>query len=242
MSKKSERDIRNAYLELRKEYPFEKIKVSELCDLAMEHATNLHANEICIVYNQRMSELVNQLEIRMKEADMELICAEENTYEAVRDFYYRLTDEMQGAEFKPGWEKDVYPTQEFLKESIQKKELYYTMDQSEIQACMIVNHNYNEGYKDVEWSIEASDEEILVIHALGVLPQYSGKGIAKELVQKVIHRAKLQNIKTIRLDVLEGNLPAEKAYTKSGFRYVTTLKMYYEDTGRTNYKVFEYIV
>ncbi len=52
----------------------------------------------------------------------------------------------------------------------------------------------------------------------------------------------LQNIKTIRLDVLEGNLPAEKAYMKSGFRYITTLKMYYEDTGWTNYKVFEYLV
>ncbi len=173
---------------------------------------------------------------------MELICAKNKDYSRIRDFYYELTDEMENSKFKPGWKKDIYPTQDFLKKSIQNKELYYTTDQSNIQACMIVNHSYNEGYKDVKWSVEASDKEILVIHALGVLPRFSGKGIAKGLVQKVIHQAELQGIKTIRLDVLEGNLPAEKAYTKVGFHYITTLKMYYEDTGWTNYKVFEYIV
>ncbi len=173
---------------------------------------------------------------------MNVISAQEKDYETIRQFYYELTDEMQNAEYKPGWERDVYPTQEFLLQSIRKKELYYTVDGSSIQSCMIVNHEYNEGYRDVEWSVEASDEELLVIHALGVLPRYSGKGVAKQLVQKVIESAEAQNIKTIRLDVLEGNIPAEKAYMKVGFQYVTTLKMYYEDTGWTNYKVFEYIL
>lgn len=173
---------------------------------------------------------------------MDLICASENDYEAIRDFYYELTDEMKDAEFKPGWEKDVYPTQKFLQESIRNKELYYTPEHSNIQACMIVNHKYNDGYKGVKWSVEASDKELVVIHALGVLPRFSGKGIAKQLVQKVIDQAELQDIITIRLDVLEGNIPAEKAYTKMGFQYITTVKMFYEDTGWTNYKMFEYIV
>ena len=173
---------------------------------------------------------------------MDLICANENDYEAVRDFYYELTDEMKDAEFQPGWEKDVYPTQEFLQESIRNNELYYTTDHSDIQACMIVNHKYNDGYNDIKWSVEATDEELLVIHALGVLPRFSGRGIAMQLVKEVIRQAELQNIKTIRLDVLDGNIPAEKAYTQAGFRYVAILKMFYKDTGWTNYKLFEYIV
>jgi ribosomal protein S18 acetylase RimI-like enzyme len=173
---------------------------------------------------------------------MDLKCANEKEYPAIRDFYYALTDEMEDAEFKPGWEKDVYPTQEFLKESIRNKELYYVADKVKIQACMVVNHQYNEGYKGVTWSIEASDEELLVIHALGVLPEFSGKGMAKQLVRNVIDRAKRRHLKTIRLDVLEGNIPAEKVYLDMGFHYVTTLKMFYEDTGWTNFKVFEYLV
>ncbi len=107
---------------------------------------------------------------------------------------------------------------------------------------MIVNHSYNDGYKQVNWSVEAEDGELLVIHALGVQPNYAGQGIAKEMVQKVIEMGIKQKLKTIRLDVLEGNIPAEKAYTKIGFQYVTTLKMFYEDTGWTNYKAYEYII
>ena len=58
----------------------------------------------------------------------------------------------------------------------------------------------------------------------------------------VIAMAAQNGIKTVRLDVLEGNLSAEKAYTKVGFRYVETARMFYEDTGWTNYKLYEYIV
>ena len=57
-----------------------------------------------------------------------------------------------------------------------------------------------------------------------------------------IAMAREKGIKTVRLDVLEGNLPAEKAYGKVGFQYVDTVRMFYEDTGWTNYKLYEYIV
>ena len=94
----------------------------------------------------------------------------------------------------------------------------------------------------MKWSVDAEDPELLVIHALGVHPDYAGKGIAKEMVRNVIEMAREQKLKTIRLDVLEGNVPAEKAYSKMGFQYVTTLKLFYEDTGWTNFKVYEYII
>ena len=71
---------------------------------------------------------------------------------------------------------------------------------------------------------------------------FSGKGIAKQMVQQVIKIAHENNIKTIRLDVLEGNTPAERAYIKIGFMYLDTIQMFYDDTGWTNYKLFEFIV
>ena len=88
----------------------------------------------------------------------------------------------------------------------------------------------------------AADSELLVVHALGVHPQFSRRGIAGRMARHVIAMAAQNGIKTVRLDVLEGNLPPEKAYTKVGFRYVETARMFYEDTGWTNYKLYEYIV
>ena len=163
-------------------------------------------------------------------------------YYSVRDFYYSLIDAMEDAEFKPGWQKDVYPTQEFLIKSIKNDELYIGKLDEKIVSCMVVNQEYNEGYNHITWSVQALDSELLVIHALGVHPAFSGQGIAKQMVQKVIDTARENHLKTIRLDVLGGNLPAEKAYTKMGFQYLDTIQMFYEDTGWTEYKIYEFII
>lgn len=173
---------------------------------------------------------------------LQIRAAQTTDYERVRDFYYALTDAMENAEFKPGWEKDVYPTQAFLRESIENGELYIGEEGGVTAACMVVNHAYNEGYNSVCWSVDAADDELLVIHALGVHPDFSGRGCAKRLTAYVIELARERGMRTIRLDVLGGNLPAERAYTKMGFRYVDTLRMFYEDTGWTEFKVYEYIV
>ena len=49
--------------------------------------------------------------------------AQESEYPLVRGFYYALIDAMENAEFKPGWEKDVYPAPEFLTDSIRNGEV-----------------------------------------------------------------------------------------------------------------------
>ena len=105
-----------------------------------------------------------------------------------------------------------------------------------------MNHECNEGYAGAPWSLEASGEDVAVIHALGVLPAFSGHGIAKEMARKAISVAKGRGVRTVRLDVLKGNLPAEKAYLGAGFRRVGELRMFYEDTGWTDFALFEYLL
>lgn len=168
--------------------------------------------------------------------------AAEGDCPAVRDFYYALTDEMADAPYRPGWERDVYPAQAFLKSSIRQRELYLGYLDGALAACMVANQAYNEGYRSVAWGVEAADDELLVIHALGVRRTCSGRGLAKAMARRVLQMARAQGLKTVRLDVLGGNLPAERAYTAVGFRHVDTLRMFYEDTGWTDYKAFEYLL
>ena len=42
----------------------------------------------------------------------------------VKNFYDSLIEEMQEAEYKPGWKKDIYPTMEMLREALENRELY----------------------------------------------------------------------------------------------------------------------
>lgn len=161
-------------------------------------------------------------------------------YPRVRDFYYELTDALDTAEFSPGWKKDIYPEQAFLTDSIAASTLYIGEEDGALLSCMIVNHDCNDGYKDIPWPVELEDSQLLVIHALGVHPRHMGRGLAKEMVQYVIDMARRADLQAIRLDVLEGNLPAERCYTHMGFVCHGTVAMFYEDTGLTNYQAFEY--
>lgn len=99
-------------------------------------------------------------------------------FAAVREFYYAVIDEMKDAEFKPGWEQDVYPSQDFLRASLDRGELYVGEIGGHLVAAMVVNHEYNESYDGAPWSVDAADEELLVVHALGVRPSFAGQGIA----------------------------------------------------------------
>lgn len=53
---------------------------------------------------------------------LEIKIAEENEYELVRAFYHSLIDAMEDVRYKPGWEKGVYPSDDYLKASICRKE------------------------------------------------------------------------------------------------------------------------
>ncbi len=62
---------------------------------------------------------------------------------------------------------------------------------------------------------------------------------APEELKSAIETAKDAGMKAIRLDVLKGNVPAERLYTSIGFVYVDTLKLFYEDTGRVDFELYE---
>lgn len=173
---------------------------------------------------------------------MNIITAKESHYEEVRKFYHSLIDNMKDSDFEIGWKKDIYPSPQFLQESIAGGELYIGLERDTIASAMVLNHKCNEEYKKFNWQTKASENEITVIHALGVHPLYSKKGYGKRMVKKAIEIALNNNQKFIRLDVLGGNVPAEKLYVSFGFKYMDTLKMYYEDTGWTDYKLYEYIL
>lgn len=158
---------------------------------------------------------------------------------SVREFYHKMTDWLETAAYGPGWKKDIYPSPEDLIEALTLGELWVCDYDGGYIASMIVNSRSQEEYSRVKWEIDASQDEVILIHALGVMPQYHGKGIASEMVKHAITLAKAQNKKAMRLDVLAGNLPAEKLYPKFGFKLIDTLEMFYEDTGLTLYKLYE---
>ena len=168
--------------------------------------------------------------------------AQECEFKFVRAFYHSLIDAMEGAEYFPGWIKGIYPEDGYLKSSIEQGQLFIGIIDKRIVSAMVINHCSNEGYRGVSWQIKAREDEVSVIHILCVHPDFSGRGFAKKMLSYAFTLARENAQKALRLDVLEGNIPAEKLYQSMGFKYIDTVLMYYEDTGRTNYKLYEFLI
>lgn len=168
--------------------------------------------------------------------------ADISEFKKIRDFYWELIDLMKDRTDTIGWIKGIYPSDDFLRESLERNELYVMEDGEILIATVILNSAYNEGYQGIKWGIECADEDALVPHALAVFPTLHGRGIGKDLVRRIIDLARETGKKTVRLDVLSGNPAAEALYTGMGFSFVEARTMFYEDTGWKEFRMFEYVL
>lgn len=173
---------------------------------------------------------------------LKIRAAEPAGFHAAMDFYNGLIDAMADAPYHPGWEKGVYPTEAFIRTSIQQGELFLALLDGAIAGAMVINHQCTPGYETIAWGVRAEAAEVSVIHALGTAPARQGKGLAREMVREAISLARERGQKAIRLDVLSGNVPAQKLYTGAGFQYRDTIKLFYEDTGLTDFLLYELVL
>ena len=182
----------------------------------------------------------NKVKVPCDQLQITRASAEE--YSEVRYFYHSLIDAMQGSPFHPMWQKDIYPSPEDLLTAIRENSLFIGRAGRRIAAAMAVNQRCNEEYKTAQWRHNLQPDEFMVIHMLGVHSDFTGNGYAKQMVLFALNHARSADMKAVRLDVLKGNLPAEKLYGKLGFTHTDTRAMFYEDTGWTDFLLYEYEV
>jgi len=168
--------------------------------------------------------------------------ADIDEYSEVEKFYSNLIDSMKGSEFCPEWEMGIYPTKLQLEKAIIDKTLYLAHIEGEPVGAMILNHDCESEYESVSWQINAERDEVMIIHLLGVSPAHQGRGVARQMVNGVIDICAKSSKKAIRLDVLKKNIPAAKLYESAGFKYIDSVKIFYEDTGLTDFLLYELVI
>ncbi len=169
--------------------------------------------------------------------------AKTEDFERVYQFYLDVIEDMQTAEYRPGWQKDVYPTSDSIRGAIENGTLYYGDEDGEVIASFIINNCHEEAYDQCKgWQIDAKPEEITTIHTLAVSMKHQGKGMAGQLVTFAQEKARSEGQKAIRIDVLKGNVPAERLYPRYGFKHMDTVKIFYEDTGLADFLLYECVL
>lgn len=162
--------------------------------------------------------------------------------EKIMQNYEIMTDVPGQVEAGAGWVKGIYPDYDMIETAINAQEYYVYEHEGKIVGGMIINELSTEGYDKANWQIEAQNGEFISIHALGVMPEVRGMGIAKKIVNFAISYAQENNYKAIRIDVYGVNEAGKKLYPSLGFVLVDTIELYYEDTGLAEYLMYEYVI
>ncbi len=179
-------------------------------------------------------------ESNMPEKKFSIRLTTKDEFRKVRRFYLSLIDSMEKMPYRPKWIKDVYPSPEYLMNAIENKELFIGLENDEIACAMILNSRYVDDYNKIHWKVNASGNEVLVVHTLGVHYDFNGKGYGKALVRYAIDYGRKTGRKVVRLDVLKGNVSAENLYPSVGFKEIETIPVHYENMGTDDFIMYEY--
>ena len=155
-------------------------------------------------------------------------------------FYQTLIRKLNEKQYGLPWRLGVYPTTELLESAITEQTLYLCLNNREIIGAAIMNRVQGEGYADAHWLCHPPASQIGVIHLLCTDPDVHGQGIGMQLITALIAEARIQNIKSLRLDVLNRNQPAIRLYEKAGFQQTDIVQLDYPSTGLTTFRLYEY--
>lgn len=156
--------------------------------------------------------------------------------------YNATIDYLETHKNYPCWKKDVYPTREDATDGLEKEQLYVAMIGEKIAGTMILKNEPVDGYEAAEWLTKADYQNIIVIHTLAVHPDFMKNRVAWELLQFAERLGRDEQYASIRLDVVKGNIPAERLYQKSGYQFIGTVSLGYEAYGIPWYNLYEKVL
>ncbi len=148
-----------------------------------------------------------------------IVKCDESHLNMLVEFYGKVTDHLSRTVNYPKWVPGVYPGRDSIHKAITDKVQYMCLEQETVTGAFILNADPQGDYSKGDWQRQLNEGEYLIIHTLAVLPELSGRGIGRYIVDYCIEKAKRERFKAIRIDVVPDNIPARRLYEKAGFTY-----------------------
>ena len=126
------------------------------------------------------------------------------------------------------WQRGSYPTVQDARQALEAGTLYAGEEDGVLWGVVNLNSIQLPEYSRIPWSFPAEPKEVGVIHTLCIHPAQSGRGLAKTMVAFCEETARAQGRRVIRLDTWEGNLPANRMYSKLGYRFAGGTEFFFQ--------------
>ena len=152
--------------------------------------------------------------------------AENGEAQKIYHFYEDICRGLEGAQYSPLWQIGLYPCIEDIKNHIKNKDLYISIIDSRIAGALAtVNHG-----------------DYSSLHLFAVHSDFRNQHLGGMMLNKLFEIAKERSNSKIVLDVVKGNLPAEKLYQKTGFKYIGEKTEFIERIGKVDFNIYEYSI
>ncbi len=120
----------------------------------------------------------------------------------------------------PKWMYKEYPSEISARAMTKEGSQYICLNGDKIVGAFVLNIDPQGNYQKGDWQRKLKDGEYMILHALAISPDCQGQGIGSKVVEFCINKAKEDGYKALRVDIVPGNIPAQKLYEKYGFNYV----------------------
>lgn len=178
-------------------------------------------------------------------ADLSVRVARREDTAAAQAAYQQIIEHLGATVDYPHWHSENHPTPAEVQQWIDAGDLYLALasgDDEQIAGVMVLDHHGADAYQGAAWAIEAEPEQVLVVHALGVHPDFLRQGVARFLVHASLDVARQKECRAVRLDTYVENLPARHLYASEGFQDLGVHTLHYEGTDLTQFHLFERVL
>lgn len=154
-------------------------------------------------------------------------------------FYQTVCAQQAHDTYSPDWHWGVYPNSADLASMSHQGQMIGGFQDGQLVAAGRVTQGEQPDYRDVPWTFPVADEDVAILHLFAVHPNFRGQGVSSAMLQAILKTLRDQGRRVVHLDVMAGNLPAEKLYVKNGFTFAQERTLHYQDVGETLARLFE---
>lgn len=103
--------------------------------------------------------------------------------DAIEKIYDNIHAAEESGKAKIGWISGIYPVRATAEEAIRRRDMFVFEENGQILAAAIINKTQVDVYNGANWSFEAGDDEVCVLHTLVIDPNCSGRGVGSRFVE-----------------------------------------------------------